>query len=884
MFYKQKDRFSIRKFKVGVGSVFLGSFLIMPPQVLANTLDTVKSALVTEVVSETSAGSFKKEVVEMSSDVKLYDSQTSEIKPVVSEKVEKEKTITLEDFKRMTPKEIKACTIEDFEQLNLTDEIVASLSLEQQKSLSLSKNFQDYNRKNLSLIERTNFRNGGPISGLIGGYGWNSKEGNDGNIAINAAKFEVLSFNPSSHTINVRVVFNSHHDRWKEPFYYVSIPKEVTRITSINFGTESNFTGWVDGNIIGDWVRGARVGDEKGGTRTYTPRIGNSIGGRIDSFDERWRDVIGWHVNDGNLKGDVKDMYDSIRARTGAIFSFEVAEGNKEYYLYYTATVDNSVRSIDDLAFVAGMKSKQPVSNNYARAWFKPVVRTTNPQPDSSNSAPTERTTTGTPKDVIMWKDTPTDKDIVITTPTGNVPKIYIAENDIGTKNHEQAFYSGNTRLIEELNSAKEFVLKEGSVLTSSSKNTFDNYTKVIKITNGRIESGTGLDVSKPFRLRTVYAPENITLNIGKESTNKVEFEEMILGYIKAPTDKFDKTNDISFTVEEIRNSQGESVETISKIKGKGNTIRILATINNESDDFNSGVSKTITVTLNLLDKEAAVSALAQQQEKANRTIDDNNNLSQEEKTKAKGKITKAIEVASRVIGNATDDNAINNAKNSGLEAIELEKTRAEAIGAINTAKDARDTQLDANNDLTPAERQAAKQKAQEAADAAKGEIDKATNTAAIESAKEAGETAISSSPVVSAKADAKKAIDEAKAEKARDIDNSSLKDKEAAKAELEKAAEAAKAAIDQADEAGLEKAKADGVASLDLPKAKAEAKEAIDTAKDARDTQLDANNDLTPAERQAAKQKAQEAADAAKGEIDKATNTAAIESAKEAG
>ncbi|MBF6625921.1 YSIRK-type signal peptide-containing protein [Aerococcaceae bacterium zg-BR9] len=35
MNYKQKDRFSIRKFKVGVGSVFLGSFLLMAPQVLA---------------------------------------------------------------------------------------------------------------------------------------------------------------------------------------------------------------------------------------------------------------------------------------------------------------------------------------------------------------------------------------------------------------------------------------------------------------------------------------------------------------------------------------------------------------------------------------------------------------------------------------------------------------------------------------------------------------------------------------------------------------------------------------------------------------------------------------------------------------------------------
>ncbi|MEQ9810940.1 lectin-like domain-containing protein, partial [Streptococcus jiangjianxini] len=35
MFHKQKDRFSIRKFKIGVGSVFLGSFLLVAPQVYA---------------------------------------------------------------------------------------------------------------------------------------------------------------------------------------------------------------------------------------------------------------------------------------------------------------------------------------------------------------------------------------------------------------------------------------------------------------------------------------------------------------------------------------------------------------------------------------------------------------------------------------------------------------------------------------------------------------------------------------------------------------------------------------------------------------------------------------------------------------------------------
>ncbi|WP_068991794.1 MucBP domain-containing protein [Streptococcus himalayensis] len=51
MFYRKKDRFSIRKFKVGVGSVFLGSFLLGVPQVYAD--EAIEAKAETEVVSAT---------------------------------------------------------------------------------------------------------------------------------------------------------------------------------------------------------------------------------------------------------------------------------------------------------------------------------------------------------------------------------------------------------------------------------------------------------------------------------------------------------------------------------------------------------------------------------------------------------------------------------------------------------------------------------------------------------------------------------------------------------------------------------------------------------------------------------------------------------------
>ncbi|MGT2832549.1 lectin-like domain-containing protein, partial [Streptococcus halotolerans] len=46
MFHKQKDRFSIRKFKIGVGSVFLGSFLLVAPQVYAEETVNANSEVI----------------------------------------------------------------------------------------------------------------------------------------------------------------------------------------------------------------------------------------------------------------------------------------------------------------------------------------------------------------------------------------------------------------------------------------------------------------------------------------------------------------------------------------------------------------------------------------------------------------------------------------------------------------------------------------------------------------------------------------------------------------------------------------------------------------------------------------------------------------------
>ncbi|NEW66076.1 DUF1542 domain-containing protein [Carnobacteriaceae bacterium zg-84] len=190
MFNKKKDRFSIRKFKVGVGSVFLGSFLIVGPQVFAEASEVIESVPKSSVVDFELSSVEKVTVSENTTVVEEASLSTAELKEDGSEKVtnqeesavtevnpiteevnrsseqlgEKvEETIsvdklTLEVFKKLSVAEVKLLTEEHFRQLNLSDEDVAGLSLELTKALTSSRAYQRYNRSRGEMPEGTGFR------------------------------------------------------------------------------------------------------------------------------------------------------------------------------------------------------------------------------------------------------------------------------------------------------------------------------------------------------------------------------------------------------------------------------------------------------------------------------------------------------------------------------------------------------------------------------------------------------------------------------------------------------------------------------------------------------------------------------------------------------
>ncbi|MGT2832559.1 GA-like domain-containing protein [Streptococcus halotolerans] len=83
MFHEQKDRFSIRKFKVGVGSVFLGSFLLVAPQVYAEETANVTpgSELITKQ-AELKPADLTEETPSAEETTQLAEENTAATKPV----------------------------------------------------------------------------------------------------------------------------------------------------------------------------------------------------------------------------------------------------------------------------------------------------------------------------------------------------------------------------------------------------------------------------------------------------------------------------------------------------------------------------------------------------------------------------------------------------------------------------------------------------------------------------------------------------------------------------------------------------------------------------------------------------------------------------------
>ncbi|HFI0917150.1 TPA: DUF1542 domain-containing protein, partial [Streptococcus suis] len=236
--------------------------------------------------------------------------------------------------------------------------------------------------------------------------------------------------------------------------------------------------------------------------------------------------------------------------------------------------------------------------------------------------------------------------------------------------------------------------------------------------------------------------------------------------------------------------------------------------------------------------KEDAKDKIAEEAAAAKDAIDKDPNLSDAEKTAAKNAVDTEVAKANGEIDKATTPDAAQAAEEAGTKAIAADVLDAAKLDAKNKiAKDLATVEaaIDANSNLTPEEKEAAKLAAQAKATEAVANIEKATTPEAVQTLEDAAVKDLANIEIKAAYDDAVKAIEAA--------DNLSTAAKTQALDDLKKARQAAEEAVKNATTADeVAKGALDGLKSI----ATVEATAAADDAKEA----IAKNSNLTADEK----------------------------------
>ena len=295
--------------------------------------------------------------------------------------------------------------------------------------------------------------------------------------------------------------------------------------------------------------------------------------------------------------------------------------------------------------------------------------------------------------------------------------------------------------------------------------------------------------------------------------------------------------------------------------------------------------------------KPKAKEAVEQAANAKKAAIEADKNLTREEKDAAISAVDQAAQAAKTAIAEASDNSTVANEQGKGTSAIAgltpVAETKPKAKEALEQAANAKKAAIEANNNLTREEKEAAKAKVDAAVAETKDAIDAATTNAKVAEASKAGADLIDAlNPSADKKTAAKDAIDAAVKTKTDAIDartDLTQEEKDAAKAKLAQEADKAKAAIDAAstnsDVDAASQAASSAINGFNpTADAKTAAKAAIDQAVADKAKEIDARTDLTQEEKDAAKAKLADAANKAKAAIDAASTNAEVDAAVAAG
>ncbi len=422
----------------------------------------------------------------------------------------------------------------------------------------------------------------------------------------------------------------------------------------------------------------------------------------------------------------------------------------------------------------------------------------------------------------------------------------------------------------------KDQLIKEATDAANNAKEAIDKASTAEAIKTAQDEGTT--------KINNVTVP---SLEDAKKAATKAVDDALA-----AQTEVINKANNLSDA--EKKDLIDQATAEANKAKENIET----ATTNNEAAQAAQAgvdaIKKIVPTSLDTVKSDANKAiddALTKKLEKINSA----NDLTADEKTALTQEANTVADKAKEEITNATTNDAVIEAQNNGVTAIDDIKVPTEsavkeaAKKAVADAATAKNNAIDASN-LTDEEKAALKQKVTDAQNAADQEIDKATTNAAVTEAQTNGVNAINGIEVTTstAKEAAKKVVAEAATAKNNAIDASNLtaEEKAALKQKVTEAQDSADQAIDKATtDAAVTEAQTNGVNAINgievtTSTAKEAAKKVVAEAATAKNNAIDASN-LTAEEKAALKQKVTEAQDSADQAIDKATTDAAVTEAQ---
>ncbi|MDV8946691.1 DUF1542 domain-containing protein [Limosilactobacillus reuteri] len=422
----------------------------------------------------------------------------------------------------------------------------------------------------------------------------------------------------------------------------------------------------------------------------------------------------------------------------------------------------------------------------------------------------------------------------------------------------------------------KDQLIKEATDAANNAKEAIDKASTAEAIKTAQDEGTT--------KINNVTVP---SLEDAKKAATKAVDDALA-----AQTEVINKANNLSDA--EKKDLIDQATAEANKAKENIET----ATTNNEAAQAAQAgvdaIKKIVPTSLDTVKSDANKAiddALTKKLEKINSA----NDLTADEKTALTQEANTVADKAKEEITNATTNDAVIEAQNNGVTAIDDIKVPTEsavkeaAKKAVADAATAKNNAIDASN-LTDEEKAALKQKVTDAQNAADQAIDKATTNAAVTEAQTNGVNAINGIEVTTstAKEAAKKVVAEAATAKNNAIDASNLtaEEKAALKQKVTEAQDSADQAIDKATtDAAVTEAQTNGVNAINgievtTSTAKEAAKKVVADAATAKNNAIDASN-LTAEEKAALKQKVTEAQKAADQAIDNATTDAAVTEAQ---